>query len=186
MFPNGVIYEGVSEQPLFHRGESGANDSIVPSMDNLLELTVKMPQNPLTEILMDFRKYRPKNHNDYLRYVYDEARRTGIRSLCGRDPKCSLLYLLLLDQIREFRSRHWNFTKEYIIKHTSHPVATGGSPIVTWLPNQLAVVLDQTIEFGKLMQGDKKPEVDQIINRAILQRNILDREVSHLSKVIAN
>jgi hypothetical protein len=25
MFPNGVIYEGVSEEPLSFRGESGAN-----------------------------------------------------------------------------------------------------------------------------------------------------------------
>lgn len=29
MFPNGVIYEGVSEEPLSFRGESGANDSMV-------------------------------------------------------------------------------------------------------------------------------------------------------------
>jgi indoleamine 2,3-dioxygenase len=31
MFPNGVIYEGVSEEPLSFRGESGANDSMVCS-----------------------------------------------------------------------------------------------------------------------------------------------------------
>lgn len=32
MFPNGVIYEGVEDnKPLFFRGESGANDSIVSS-----------------------------------------------------------------------------------------------------------------------------------------------------------
>lgn len=29
MFPNGVLYEGVSEEPLSFRGESGANDSMV-------------------------------------------------------------------------------------------------------------------------------------------------------------
>ena len=29
MFPNGVIYEGVSDEPMFFRGESGANDSMV-------------------------------------------------------------------------------------------------------------------------------------------------------------
>lgn len=32
MFPNGVIYEGVSEEPLSFRGESGANDSMVCSL----------------------------------------------------------------------------------------------------------------------------------------------------------
>ena len=39
MFPKGVIYEGVSEEPYFLRGESGANDSIVPTVDNFLEIT---------------------------------------------------------------------------------------------------------------------------------------------------
>jgi indoleamine 2,3-dioxygenase len=29
MFPNGVVYEGISEEPLSFRGESGANDSMV-------------------------------------------------------------------------------------------------------------------------------------------------------------
>jgi hypothetical protein len=33
--------------------------------------------------------------------------------------------------VRDFRWRHWCFTREYILKHTSHPTATGGSPIVT-------------------------------------------------------
>lgn len=31
MFPDGVVYEGVSEEPLSFRGESGANDSMVLS-----------------------------------------------------------------------------------------------------------------------------------------------------------
>lgn len=34
MFPNGVIYEGVSETPLSFRGESGANDSMVHTRNN--------------------------------------------------------------------------------------------------------------------------------------------------------
>jgi indoleamine 2,3-dioxygenase len=41
MFPNGVLYEGVTDQATFYRGESGANDSIVPSADNLLQVRKK-------------------------------------------------------------------------------------------------------------------------------------------------
>ena len=40
MFPNGVIYEGVDSEPKFYRGESGANDSIIPTCDNLLQLVI--------------------------------------------------------------------------------------------------------------------------------------------------
>lgn len=43
MFPKGVIYEGVEDNhPLFFRGESGANDSIVsPAPLNTRTLTYK-------------------------------------------------------------------------------------------------------------------------------------------------
>lgn len=54
MFPNGVVYEGCfDDKPVDFRGESGANDSIIPLLDNLCQ--VPMPKNPLTEILRDFR-----------------------------------------------------------------------------------------------------------------------------------
>lgn len=79
MFPNGVIYEGVSEEPTFYRGESGANDSIIPTIDNLLELTESMPDNPFTAILKDFRTYRPVHHNQYLTHVEEKAREMGLR-----------------------------------------------------------------------------------------------------------
>lgn len=41
-----------------------------------------------------------------------------------------VLYLHALNQVRDFRWRHWCFTREYILKKTTHPTATGGSPIV--------------------------------------------------------
>ena len=34
------------------------------------------------------------------------------------------------------------FAREYILKYTRHPTATGGSPIITWLPNQLGAVME--------------------------------------------
>lgn len=129
MFPNGVIYEGVSEEPMSFRGESGANDSMIPMCDNLLQ--VSMPETPLTEILKDFRQYRPGNHRQFLEAVRDSAEHSGVREFAKGDSVSAALYLQALDQVRDFRWRHWCFTREYILKHTSHPTATGGSPIVT-------------------------------------------------------
>lgn len=149
MFPNGVIYEGVIDSetdevnPTFNfRGESGANDSMIPLSDNLLQLTELMPKNPLTDILKDFRRYRPPAHTEYLAHVEEEAKSLKIRDFAVADAESAKYYLQCLDKVREFRSRHWNFTKEYILKHSNHPRATGGSPIVSWLPNQLQVVLN--------------------------------------------
>lgn len=39
MFPKGVVYEGVSEEPLSFRGESGANDSMVCRAEPLFDET---------------------------------------------------------------------------------------------------------------------------------------------------
>jgi indoleamine 2,3-dioxygenase len=72
-----------------------------------------------------------------------------VRKYAMADPAASLHYLGILDQIRDFRHRHWSLTKEYILKHTTYPRATGGSPIVTWLPNQLKAVLDTITVVGK-------------------------------------
>lgn len=144
MFPNGVLYEGVDKEPRFYRGESGANDSIIPTCDSVLQLP--FPENPLTEILKDFRTYRPVNHTAFLAHVFDRATEVGVREFALQDANTALWYLANVDRVREFRMRHWNFTKEYIIRRSSHPVATGGSPITTWLPNQLASVLRQMEE----------------------------------------
>ena len=151
MFPNGVIYEGTrygDTKPLYFRGESGANDSIIPLLDHLLE--VPMPNNPLTEILRDFRSYRPKPHRDFLAWVMSKSAEIGVRQYCSHPTGQSAaenlvlptLYLKLLEHVRSFRWRHWLFAREYIIKRSTHPTATGGSPIVTWLPNQLFAVMD--------------------------------------------
>lgn len=189
MFPDGVIYEGVSDQPVVHRGESGANDSIVPLGDNLLQ--IPMPENPLTVVLKDFRSYRPTNHREFLEHVQDRAVKVDVKGFALQDPNSAALYLSNVDQIRAFRHRHWNFTKEYIIKYTDHPVATGGSPIVTWLPNQLSAVLDLLNEVSagidrtQLTEGNKI-RVDEIGKRAEAQQRFLAREVEKLKERFQN
>ena len=129
MFPRGVVYEGISEEPFSFRGESGANDSMVPLCDNLLQ--VAMPETPLTEILDDFRSYRPGNHREFLEWVKESAQSINLKDYALLDPQSTMLYVRALDEVRDFRWRHWCFAREYILKNTSHPTATGGSPIVT-------------------------------------------------------
>ncbi|PJF18793.1 hypothetical protein PSACC_01405 [Paramicrosporidium saccamoebae] len=184
MFPNGVVYEGVSEKPVSYRGESGANDSIIPTIDNLLQVYQRMPNNPLTEILKDFRAYRPLPHTQWLEMVQCRAQKADLRAFAMGDDESAVLYLENLDQNREFRQRHWNFAKEYIIKHTEHPVATGGSPILTWLPNQLSTVLTIMDETASQIKA-KSPLLDKTLGRMLNQKNILNREVQKLQQKFA-
>lgn len=174
MFPNGVVYEGENDgRPMYFRGESGANDSMIPLLDHLLQ--IPMPQNPLTEILKDFRSYRPKPHRDFLTFVRRRAEEVGVRDYCCGDTETAVLYLRLLDYVREFRWTHWLFAREYIIKRTSHPTATGGSPIVTWLPNQLIAVMElmHTV-WSEIDQEEKNGLPKYILD---MMENVEDQKV---------
>lgn len=133
MFPEGVMYEGVSDKPQYFRGESGANDSIIPLADNLLEITASLPANELTKTLREFRAYRPASQRVYLEGLEARATETGIKDFARGDEESLGLYILMVDQVREFRDRHWRFTKEYIIKRSDYQIATGGSPILKYL-----------------------------------------------------
>lgn len=141
MFPHGVVYEGCFEnEPQYYRGESGANDAMVPLMDALLE--IPFPSNPLTEHLLAFKDYRPAPHRRFLSAIQSEARALKVRQQSTANVATSLLYLQLVDSVMRFRWRHWTFAREYILRRTDHPTASGGSPVITWLPNQLFAMME--------------------------------------------
>jgi len=95
---------------------------------------------------------RPPNQRTYIASVEVRATRAHVKDFAFADPRSLALYILNVDQvsrggflqhdpdltnhvqIREFRDRHWRFTKEYIIRRSSYGVATGGSPILQYLP----------------------------------------------------
>ncbi|KAK1754804.1 indoleamine 2,3-dioxygenase gamma type [Echria macrotheca] len=198
MFPHGVIYEGISADKKSFRGESGANDSIIPLVDNFL--AIPMPDTPLTQILADFRAYRPSNHRAFLEWVRTAVLSLRLKewALFGGDDgddteeekeeeetkkETRRLWLALLDQVRDFRWRHWCFAREYILKQTKHPTATGGSPIVTWLPNQLqAVLAEMEALHGRFVAdgdgGSLGKATDEIMDRARRQSEMLRKEVT--------
>lgn len=159
----------------------------------LTNTLVSQPETPLTEILKDFRKYRPSNHRAFLAHVRDRSIAVNMREFALQlttptDPKAvddetvwesRRLFLQLLNQVRDFRWRHWCFGKEYILKMTSHPTATGGSPIVTWLPNQLTAVLndmkDIAAKIGEDRLGEECRDILDLVRR---QEATLKKEVA--------
>lgn len=195
MFPKGVKYMTSDTEGEYrsYRGESGANDSIIPALDNFLQATQEMPTNTLTEILKDFRSYRPSNHNEFLTYLEGEGKRLNIKEKCLNAEfgiEGIVLYLELLDQVREFRERHWRFTLEYIIKHSTHKVATGGSPIATYLPNQLSTILKMLLSTCKRLKTttllsqfspEQKQRFDAIENISQFQLQSLNEQRDKLA-----
>lgn len=154
MFPDGVVYAGVGPDgadsaPQHFRGESGANDSMIPLMDNFCQ--IDMPDTPLTQILRDFRSYRPGDHRRFLEWVGEESAERGVREFAlaldgaagsaGADDEVEAvlesrrLWLQVLNQVRDFRWRHWCFAREYILKQVGPP------PLSPPLPAPLALLV---------------------------------------------
>jgi indoleamine 2,3-dioxygenase len=190
MFPNGVVYEGCFEnKPQYFRGESGANDSIIPFCDNILEITQFLPKNPLTDILRDFRSYRPKSHQEFLVWTEETAKKINVLEYAKANPESMLYFLEVADQVRAFRHRHWVLTNLYIMNFSKHPVATGGSPITTWLPNQLLTVIEFIKSHAKFVKGEThgmaenvlpsylEYNINSIVKRCEADERIIKREV---------
>jgi indoleamine 2,3-dioxygenase len=182
MFPSGVVYEGCFDnKPQFYRGESGANDSIIPFCDNIIQITKFLPNNPLTDILRDFRTYRPKQQEEFLSWSENVANSLGVLEYGKQNPESMVLLLEVADQVRAFRITHWVLTNLYIINKSPHPIATGGSPISTWLSNQILTVIKYIKDNSKYAITDELPShlqytLETILTRADSDETIVTRE----------
>lgn len=144
-----------------YRGQSGSQDTIIPMMDTVFRVVDYYPQNDLTEYLMDMRQYRPKVFQRLLEDL-DKASQglmERVQMVAGNDGL--VWYLAILDQIYKFRNGHWQFVQKYIMANTKYPVATGGTPIISWIPNQIEATLMGMKKCLAMIQADQ--EVDQMV-----------------------
>lgn len=153
IFGDGVIYEGCFDnQPQRFRGQTGAQDNIIPFMDIFTGIVDYYPENKLTEYLMDLRKYRPVCIQEFLHdaRTYYKANPVLATHVKERDVQGLLSLLEIVDQVYLFRNGHWQFVQKYIMANVTYPVATGGTPITSWLVNQIEAVL----EYERVILGE--------------------------------
>jgi indoleamine 2,3-dioxygenase len=141
IFPDGVIYEPETE-PRYYRGQSGSQDTIIPFLDNFFRVCDQYPTNELTEYLRDMRSYRPKPFRDLLKWTETNAQGLVDRLLANGDHNTCLQLLKIYKEIYNFRNGHWQFVQKYIMANTKYPIATGGTPIIHWLPNQISATIE--------------------------------------------
>ena len=67
LFGDGVVYENVWEEPKAFRGQTGAQDDIIPMQDIFSGVIFYYPQNELTKYLLDLRLYRPTCVQDFFK-----------------------------------------------------------------------------------------------------------------------
>lgn len=141
IFPNGVKYEP-ENTARFYRGQSGSQDSIIPFLDNFFRVCDFYPKNELTDYLMDMRDYRPKPFRDLLSWVYENNQDIIDKLLDTGDERTSEILLKIYKEIYNFRNGHWQFVQKYIMAQTKYPKATGGTGIISWLPNQIKATIE--------------------------------------------
>jgi len=77
------------------------------------------------------------------------------------DSTSSFLLLKAIHKTFRFRHLHWSMVKKYIIDNTKHPVATGGTPITTWLPNNMGACLEYCQELMNAVKPDELSAADK-------------------------
>jgi len=150
--PNGLVYEGeFDNRPQFFRGETGAQSSIIPSLDGALQ--IEHTNDNLRHYLNEMRDYMPKLHRDFI----SELEKTSKARLLIKDSSAATsCYNECLEEIRAFRSLHLEYAGTYIHKQSqiknpfgrggSTITGTGGTPFMSYLKKHRDETVDQKID----------------------------------------
>ena len=124
---NGLIYKGEFEsKPQFFRGETGAQSSIIPSLDGALQIT--HTKDHLRHYLNEMRDYMPPKHREFMEVL---EKNSQIKKIISGSKKLTSLYNDCLEEIRAFRAMHLEYAGTYIFKQAQikNPFGRGGSTI---------------------------------------------------------
>ncbi len=137
--PDGVFYHGVGEYaelPQKFRGETGAQSSIIPSIDALCG--IDYANDPLGSHLRELRSYMPSPHRRFIEHLEE---RPTVRDyvLLQREPELTDAYNSCIEALRGFRLQHLEYAGLYIHsqsqRNKANPteVGTGGTPFMQYL-----------------------------------------------------
>ena len=183
IFGDGVIYEGVSDKPVQYRGQTGAQDNIIPTADIFTGVIGYYPTNDLTKYLLDLRSYRPKCIQNFLSDIKSEMGDNRLFNNLkeSKNEKGFCLLLQILDEIYYFRNGHWQFVQKYIMANTKYAKATGGTPIISWIPNQITAVLNYMSDVIELIPtGTKHLNKSSYLDSINKKKDLLNKQLKLL------
>ncbi|XP_061871750.1 indoleamine 2,3-dioxygenase 2 [Colius striatus] len=122
--PDGLIYEGVCEQPLGYSGGSAAQSSTLHAFDELLGIH---HSQDTSAFLHRMRDYMPPAHRAFVQHIQrgpslkQHVLGCGSRQLCGAFNRC-------VWALAEFRSYHITIVTKYITIAAAKARAGGAGP----------------------------------------------------------
>ena len=183
IFPNGLIYEGVWDKPKYFRGQTGAQDNIIPTADIVSGVINFYPENQLTKYLLDLRKYRPICVQNFFEILTKEMRTAPLlKRLTKTDNQLGMYYLMsAYEEIYFFRNGHWQFVQKYIMQNTKYAKATGGTPIISWIPNQIKAVFSAMQNLSDQMKDSNHWIKSKWIESYLRKVELLNKQLEILS-----
>uniref|UniRef100_A0A8D2JQU8 Indoleamine 2,3-dioxygenase 2 n=1 Tax=Sciurus vulgaris TaxID=55149 RepID=A0A8D2JQU8_SCIVU len=153
--PGGLIYEGISKEPLKYSGGSAAQSSVLHAFDEFLGIRHSKES---ADFLYRMRDYMPPSHKAFIEEIHSAP---SLRDfiLSSRHGHCLTAYNQCLEALAELRSYHITMVTRYLIttaararsrrlNHLPGPPqaledrGTGGTAALSFLKN----VRDKTLE----------------------------------------
>jgi len=128
-----IVYEGVDElegQPQSFRGGSGAQSSLLPSLD--ATLGVEHEATEMTEKLGDMRSYMPPLHRTTIEQLDNGPSISEYVTEQGSDSLRST-YNNCIAELEQFRRTHFKQVIQYIREVTGETEGTGGTNYMPYL-----------------------------------------------------
>tara|TARA_B100000886_G_scaffold231894_1_gene161921 strand:- start:144 stop:1325 length:1182 start_codon:yes stop_codon:yes gene_type:complete len=137
--PDGLIYESCfDEKPQLFRGETGAQSSIVPTLDALLNVVHE--RDELREYLDEMKSYMPPSHRELIKFIEDTSK---AKEQISNNKMLMELYDDCCQEISIFRSQHLRYAADYIHNQSTKSTlfgsggskvrGTGGTPFMKYL-----------------------------------------------------
>ena len=137
--PDGLVYESCfDEKPQLFRGETGAQSSIVPTLDALLNVVHE--RDELREYLDEMKSYMPPSHRELIKFIEDTSK---VKQQVSINKMLMELYDDCCQEISIFRSQHLRYAADYIHNQSTKSTlfgsggskvrGTGGTPFMKYL-----------------------------------------------------
>ena len=137
--PEGLIYEDCFDnQPQLFRGETGAQSSIVPTLDALFNVIHE--RDELREYLDEMRLYMPPGHRELIEYVEKHSK---LKEFINENGDLKQIYDECLQEVSIFRTQHLQYAADYIHSQNTKSTlfgsggskvrGTGGTPFMKYL-----------------------------------------------------
>jgi indoleamine 2,3-dioxygenase len=132
--PHGMIYEGIAEyggQPREFFGETGAQSTVVPSIDGALGISHEPDE--MRVYLRAMLDYAPPAHRAFVERLQNNGPnlRAYVRDAGGSTRDA---YNACIDALETFRGKHIQLAADYIFKQNEAAAqGTGGTPFMRYL-----------------------------------------------------